>query len=65
MDTARQSLVLAREIGNRQIEWQALGHIGNSYRHLGNVEGAVEAMQASLSLGQTTGRCQRLNHELK
>jgi tetratricopeptide (TPR) repeat protein len=55
IDHHQQSLDIAREIGDRQDEGNALGNIGNCYSSLGDYQKAIEHYQRSLDIAREIG----------
>ncbi|WP_149989275.1 CHAT domain-containing protein, partial [Microcystis aeruginosa] len=51
----RQSLVIAREIGDRQWETNSLGNLGNAYQSLGQYQKAIGYYQQSLAIARELG----------
>ena len=50
-----QALVIAREIGDRQGEGNALGNLGIAYADLGEVEKAKALLQQAKAIGEQIG----------
>ncbi len=50
-----ESLVIAREIGDREWEGSILGNLGYTYHVLGHVEQAIRLYQESLTIARETG----------
>ena len=53
-DYARHGLELARQLADQSLQHQALSCLGNSYRHLGELDKAETCMAQSLGLAQAT-----------
>ncbi len=47
-----QALVIAREIGDRRGEGNALGNLGIAYADLGQVERAIGLLEQAMRIGQ-------------
>jgi tetratricopeptide (TPR) repeat protein len=54
-----QALVMARQIGQRQVEGSILGNLGREHRALGQYERAMQLYEESLAIARETGDRQR------
>jgi len=51
----QKALLIAREIGHRQVEGKHLGNLGNAYSNLGQVEKAIECYEQTLLIAKEIG----------
>jgi len=59
IDCYEQVLAIARKVGNRRAEGNALGHLGRAYRQLGDLHRAIDYLKQGLAIAHEYNQLRR------